>query len=74
MVTKDDATSVILQGYATTLYNRKQYNADLGNGADGWQATASDSPIFLLMMRPLAPLPFNLPGVACIVLREIRAA
>ncbi len=30
-------------------------NADLGNGADGWQATASDSPIFLLAMASLSP-------------------
>ena len=55
MVTKGDPTSVILRGYVATLYNWRQYNADLGNGADGWQATASNSPHFLLQMARLGP-------------------
>jgi hypothetical protein len=67
MVTKGDSTSVILRGYEANLYNWSHNNADLGNGADGWQATASDSPNFLLTMSRIRRAPFNLPRVGRIV-------
>ncbi len=52
LVTKGEPTSVILRNYAVDSHTGDTYNADLGNGADGWQVTAIRSPHFLFLYPP----------------------
>jgi hypothetical protein len=55
LVTKGEPTSVILRNYGVGSHTGNTYNADLGNGADGSQATAIRSPHFFLPLSASIP-------------------
>ncbi len=72
VITKVGPTSVILRLTVQITRTELTYNADLGNGADGWQATASTAPIFWSDHADFR-FHFNLKGRMCIVFTGRRA-
>jgi hypothetical protein len=56
-ITKVAPTSVILRFRVCIVTTENTYNADLGNGADGRQATAPTAPIFFVVNLPDSAVP-----------------